>query len=102
MIADRHHYQMDTIIEDALEEVELKGTAASDRSLLLAGFWWLSRQRTDAANVQRRKRNILIPAVERGRTLGRVRRGARLHHGEGFAVGVPPLLSIPALRGRRA
>ena len=66
MIADRHHYQMDTIIEDALEEVELKGTAASDRSLLLAGFWWLSRQRTDAANVQRRKRNILIPAVERG------------------------------------
>ena len=66
MIADRHHYQMDTIIEDALEEVELKGTAASDRSLLLAGFWWLSRQRSDAANVQPRKRNILIPAVERG------------------------------------
>ena len=66
MMPDHHHSQMDTIIQDALEEVEMKGTAANDRSLMLAGLWWLSRQRSHGDGGRRRKRDLVIPVVERG------------------------------------
>lgn len=52
--------QMDTLIENATREVEMGGTAASDRATLLAGFGWLAGKLTSYQNTRRTRRQVVV------------------------------------------